>query len=142
MSIVTTYGRRGLGEAPVTLPAPEQQFHEEPFEYVFNRVLQANEELVDLAQFIDADADFVLMALKGSQTGAYEIRFQLPNGRYRSSARIRNANAVGTAQFPVPVFPAIVLPAGGKVGIDIKDLSNAQNTVQLVFVGVKRFRVG
>jgi hypothetical protein len=142
MSIVNyRRGLRGLGEAPVT-PAPQQEYHEEPFELVFNKTLTALQDVPDLSQFVDADGDFVWMATKGTQTGDYEVRFQLPNGRYQSSARIRNANEIGSAQFPVPKFPAVVLPAGSKIGIDIKDLSNAENTVQIVFIGLKRLRVG
>ena len=139
MSIVNY--RHGLGEAPVTPVQPAQQFYEEPAELVIDKALLANQELLDQALHMDGDSDFVWMATKGNSTGVYEFRFRFPNGRYLSSARVRSTNAVGTAQFPVPMFPAMTLGAGAKLGYDIKDLSTNPNTVQIVLIGVRRYRV-
>jgi hypothetical protein len=47
----------------------------------------------------------------------------------------------GTFSVQWPMFPEIVIPAGGRIGIDIQDLSAAPNTVQLAFRGVKRYRM-
>lgn len=129
----------GLGEAAVT-PLPAATY-EEYCEYVFNKDLAANTEYLDLGINVDGDSDFLWQAVKGSQTGAYEILFRLPNNRPISSARVRNANAIGTAQFPVPIGEqGIRLNAGSKLSIDIKDLSAAPNTVQIVLVGKRLLR--
>ncbi len=108
---------------------------------MFDRTLLANQALTDLSLTIDGDSDFVLMAVKGSSTGAYNIRVRLPNARYMQSAQVQNANFVGTAQFPVPIVPAVVIGAAGRLGIDITDTSGVQNIIQLVFVGVRRYQV-
>jgi hypothetical protein len=42
---------------------------------------------------------------------------------------------------PWPVSPGILFPGGGRIGIDINDLSAAPNTIQLTFRGVKRYRL-
>lgn len=130
---------QGLGEAPQTPPAA-QQYYEETHALTIDVTLTANQELLGQGVFIDSDGDFVLKAIVGTQTGNYQIRFRLPSGRYWPSAYTRNANLVGSAQFPVPVEPNAVFPAGSQVQFDIKDLSGASNTIQLVLIGSKLLR--
>jgi hypothetical protein len=131
----------GLGNvAPQAMPV-EPRYYDEPSVYVFQRTLAANQSLTDLSQLFDGDSLFLWMGVYGSQTGAYSIRFRSPNGRYLSSALLRNVNAIGTAQFPVPIFPALPVPISGKIGIDITDLSGAANSVEICFAGVKRFQL-
>jgi len=113
--------------------------YEEPAVYVLEVQLSANQQRVDVPLFVDADSDFLWEALAGTSTGAYTIRVRLPNGRYMSNAAVRNANAVGTAQFPVPVLPAVLVPAGNRIGFDLQDLSGASNTIQLVLIGRRRY---
>lgn len=132
---------RGLGADAAVQPV-DPAYTEEAFTYVFDVSLTAGQEKLDLALMIDGDTDFVWMATAGRQDGDYEIKFKLPNGRSLSSSRIRNTNCIGTAQFPVPKFPAQQLSAGGKLSIDIKDLSGSANTVQITLIGVKRFKNG
>lgn len=127
----------GLGEAPVQA---QPQFADEPGFYVYQRTLTANQVLSDLTQSIDNDSDFILTGLLGSQTGAYTLRFKDANLRYVSSAAMRNSNIVGSAPFPVPLFPNLVYPAGSRISIDLTDLTGSSNTIELVFVGIKRFR--
>jgi hypothetical protein len=129
----------GLGEAPQTPPAA-QQYYEETHALTIDISLAANQELLGQGVFIDSDGDFVLKAIVGTQTGNYQIRFRLPSGRYWPSAYTRNANLVGTAQFPVPVEPNAVFPAGSQVQFDIRDISGASNTIQLVLIGAKLLR--
>lgn len=116
-------------------------FYEEPASYVLDLSLTAGQERLDVPLFVESDSEFIWEALAGTSTGAYQIRIRLPNGRYMSNAAVRNANAVGTAQFPVPVIPAVTVPAGGRLGFDVRDLSGSANTVQLVLIGRKRFRL-
>ena len=132
-----------LGYSPVTPAAAganNQAGYDEFGIQVYDKILTANQELIDQAVIIDADADFIWTKLAGNSTGIYEIRFRLPGGRYMSNSRIRNANLIGTAQFGVPVYPYVFIPAAGKIGIDIKDLSAAGNTVQICLIGWRRFR--
>ena len=132
-----------VGYAPVTPPAAganNQTGYDEFGIQVWDKVLTTDQELIDQALIIDADADFIWTKLAGNSTGIYEVRFRLPSGRYMSSSRIRNANLIGTAQFAVPIYPHVFIPAAGKIGIDIKDLSSAGNTVQICLIGWRRFR--
>jgi len=132
-----------VGYAPVTSApgaANNQTAYDEFGIQVWDKVLTANQELIDQALIIDADSDFIWTKLAGNSTGIYEIRFRLPGGRYMSNSRIRNANLIGTAQFGVPLYPHVFIPAAGKIGIDIKDLSAAGNTVQICLIGWRRFR--
>ena len=46
----------------------------------------------------------------------------------------------GMHHHPTCDFPASLIPAGGRIGIDIQDTSGAQNTIELLFRGVKRYR--
>lgn len=113
---------------------------ERPFDYAYQVTLTALQPLSDQTLSINGDADFIIRALCGYSTGAYSIRLRDAEGRYMSSAQIRNTNLVGTRQWPTPMFPELVVPKNSRIGIDITDLSNAGNTVELVFVGVKRFQ--
>jgi hypothetical protein len=131
--------RRSLGEAPATAAAAAPHYDEFAI-YTYSVDLTADQELLDQSISIDADSDFYLMALAGSSTDAYELRFKLPNGRYTSSGRIRNSLMIGTAQLPTPVTPFIVCPANSRLGIDIKDLSSAPNSVYLALRGFRRFK--
>jgi hypothetical protein len=132
---------RGLGEVALT-PPPAQAYYDEPCLEPFDRTLTGNQAVQNLAQYFSKDADFIWTGVAGSQTAAYSVKFTLPNGRELSSAQIRNANIVGTAQFPVPIFPAVRVPAGGSIGIALTDLSGSSNTIQLVFIGFRRYPVG
>jgi len=121
--------------------APRQAgVYEEEFNYVLQVVLTGSQVVQNLQQQIDRDADFIWNSLWGTQTGIYSIQFRDANGRLMSSAQMRNANAVGTAQFPVPLMKPRTIPGGGFITMNITELSTAGNTIELVFGGYKRFR--
>ena len=111
------------------------------FDYVYQVTLTALQALADQVVALSNDADFVWRAvIANSQTGAYKIRFSDSQGYYLSNALIPNSALLyGTVAEPYPIFPEIILPAGGRIGIDITDLSGSGNTVQLLFRGVKRY---
>lgn len=113
------------------------------FTYVYNVALTANQFLRDQVLPLSTDADFVWRALiASSSTGVYSVRFSDSQGYYLSNAMIPSANFLyGTIPVPYPIFPEIVLPAGGRIGIDIQDLSGAPNNVEITFRGVKRYRM-
>lgn len=111
--------------------------------YIWQVVLAANQMLRDQQQPIDTDSDFVLRAVQlTANTGVFAVRFSDSQGYYLSNGLLRSAIfLVGTVAVPYAVFPELVLPSGGRIGIDIQDLSGAPNTVELTFRGVKRYRV-
>lgn len=113
------------------------------FTYVYQVDLTANQFLRDQVLALATDADFVWRALVApNQTGAYAVRFSDSQGYYLSNAMIPYSNFLyGTVPVPYPIFPELVLPAGGRIGIDIQNLTGSANTVDLTFRGVKRYRL-
>lgn len=128
----------GMGNADQAAPAP--RFFEEVFQYVFQTTLTGNQIVKEQRQTIDRDADFIWTSIWGTQTGNYSIQFRDANGRIMSSGELRNANAVGTAQFPVPLMKPRVIPGGGFITMNITELTGSSNTIELVFGGYKRFK--
>lgn len=129
-----------LAQPTYTDPKTGAQFSAEPGVEVFDLVMTANQIQTDLAQSFPRDSSFLWTGLAGSSTSTYKLQIQLPDGTLLTSAQVKNANIVGTAQFPVPIFPAVQVPAGGQIKIPIiTDLSGAGNTIQLVFLGVRLY---
>lgn len=112
------------------------------FDYVFDIVLTANQSL-QTQQSVHNDADFMWRAVVNARNTAnnFTVRFSDSDWYYLSSAPIHSLNLQGDASSPYPVWTEIAIPAGGRIGVDITDLSGAQNTIQLLFRGVKRYVV-
>lgn len=111
------------------------------FDNVYEVTLDATQMLRDQQVAIDTDADFCWRAFQVvANEGTFSIRFSDSQGYYLSNGMLLSATFFqGTVQILWPIFPEIIIPAGGRIGIDIQDLSGAENTVQLVFRGVKRY---
>jgi hypothetical protein len=120
--------------------AGAEQFTFESGFYELRKTLAANIEAKDLALFFDREMDVVWLALSGLSTGAYEVQLTLPNGRLLSSAPLHNTCSIGSAAFPAELPHPEVVPAGGKVGAYLKDLSGAQNDIRIVFWCLRRLR--
>ena len=118
-------------------------FYDVSFDNVYEVSLTANQMLRDQQLAIDTDADFCWRAFQVvSNTGAFSIRFSDSQGYYLSNGMLASPTFFqGTFSVLWPVFPEVMIPAGGRIGIDIQDISAAPNTVQLVFRGVKRYRL-
>jgi len=134
-------GEIDLLKDPIVTDPQGNQYYVEPGCEPLDKVLAASTEYKDLSQFVQKDSDFLWTGLGGSQSGEYLIQITLPDGRQLSSAPVRSSNLVGNAQFPVAIWPAVRIPAGGKLGIYLKDISAAPNTIQIVFYGVRLYRV-
>jgi hypothetical protein len=112
------------------------------FTYPYDVVLTALQFLRDQSISTTNDADFAWRAIViALATGAFNVRFSDSQGFYLSNGMIAFANLIGDAASPYPVFPEILIPAGGRIGIDIQDTSNAQNTIEILCRGVKRYRL-
>jgi hypothetical protein len=112
------------------------------FTYPYDVVLTADQFLRDQSISTTNDADFCWRGLVlGFSTGAFNVRFADSQGFYLSNGMIASANILGDPASPYPVFPEIIIPAGGRIGVDIQDTSDATNTIQLLLKGVKRFRL-
>ena len=113
-----------------------------PFSYVYDVTLTALQTLLNQSVPIMTDSDFILRGIYVSfATGLFEMRFSDASSYYFSNGLINVQNFSFFAGQPWPVVPEVWYPAGGKIGIDIADTSGNSNTVEIVFVGVKRFPV-
>lgn len=123
-------------------PAAPQGYVDVDFIYPYDVNLTASQFLRDQSISTTNDADFAWRAIViAFATGAFNIRFADSQGFYLSNGMIASANLIGDAASPYPVFPEILIPAGGRIGIDIQDTSVAGNTIQLLCRGVKRYRI-
>lgn len=132
--------RSRLGEAPITAPA-QAPYYEEPAAIVLDVTLTANQARNGVGVFVDGDGDFRLEAISGSSTGAYSLRLKTPREKTFPDSQARNSNLVGTAAFPFPLPGPMVYPAGAQIRFDLTDLSGASNTIQIVLIGYKLFKV-
>lgn len=126
----------GIGDAsPKGSPYPDQSYD------IPTTIALTGNQNTTVNQAIERDADFELRAIVlNSQTGIYQVQFVI-NGWYQLSAgQILNANMQSDPSSPYVIFPAQLIPAGGRIQINITDLSGAPNTIQIVFRGVKRFQ--
>jgi len=130
----------------VNLPPPQQVGYEDrPYDYIYNPLngqLTALQNIVGDTVAIQTDADFLLYAVYISlYTAPFQVQFVDSYG-YQLSNGFMNSGAFSQSSSNPTVFsPAHPFPAGGKILINIQDLSGATNNLQLVFKGVKRFRV-
>lgn len=123
-------------------PAAPTGYVDVDFIYPYDVTLTASQFLRDQSISTTNDADFAWRAIViAFATGAFNIRFADSQGFYLSNGMIASANLIGDAASPYPVFPEILIPAGGRIGIDIQDTSVAGNTIQLLCRGVKRYRI-
>lgn len=112
------------------------------FEYVYDVTLTANQFLRDQTLPTTNDADFAWWAINvNAATGAFSVRFTDSQGYYLSNGQVLSANIQGDPSSPYPVFPEIIIPAGGRIGIDIQDLSGDSNTIEIGCRGVKRYKI-
>jgi hypothetical protein len=116
-----------------------------PFTYIYNppnNQLTASQELLGQSLAIDVDSDFLLFAWYISLfTGAFQIQLADSKGYYLSNGAINSGAISQSSSDPTVFSPAHPFPAGGKIVINIKDLSVATNPLQIAFVGEKLFRV-
>ena len=123
--------------------ASPKGFIDVDFTYPYDVTLSGGQFLRDQSISTTNDADFCWRGLViGFSTGAFNVRFADSQGFYLSNGMVASANILGDASSPYPVFPEIIIPAGGRVGVDIQDTSGVTNVIELLLKGVKRFRIG
>ena len=116
-------------------------FVDVPFNYVYTNTLTALQVLNNEVVSIFTEADFAWRGLIFSATGLFSIQFQDGQGYYLSAGQMFSSNMPNTPGDPWPVFPEVLYPAGGRIFFNITDLSNSGNVIQLLFVGVNRYRL-
>ncbi len=119
-----------------------QGYQDVDFGYVHDAVLTALLRRVDQIP-IHNDSDFAWRGIViNVATGPFTVRFSDSQWYFLSSGPILSANLQGDASSPYVIFPELVIPAGGRVDVELTDTSGAPNTIQLLLRGVKRYRVG
>ncbi len=112
------------------------------FDYPFDIVLQSGDNFPNEGIRTETDSDFLLLGLTVNKFTSilFSLLFKDSNGNYFSSKPLLAANYAGEGSAPY-IFPGLprIFPPGSSLGIGIKNLSGAENTVQLVFRGLKRF---
>lgn len=122
----------GQGATPIN-------YRDIAFTYTYDQTLTANQRLRD-QQAINNDSDFAWRALVlNSNTGAFSVRFSDSDWYNLSSDLVVSANLQADPASPSTVYPETIIPAGGIIGVELLDLSGAENTIQLLFLGVKRY---
>lgn len=112
------------------------------FDYPFDIVLASGASLTNEGLRTETDSDFLLQGLSvNSYTSIlFSLQFKDSNGNYFSSAPVMAANYAGQGSAPY-IFPGLprIFPPGSSLGIGITNFSGAQNTIQLLLRGQKRF---
>jgi len=111
------------------------------FDYVYTVTLDASQSLQGEQQAISTDSDFLWRALVFRSAGLFSVRVSDSQAFFLSNTEIWSTNLSNDGSSPYVVFPEVPFPAGSRIGIDITDRSVAENEIQLVFRGVKRFVV-
>jgi hypothetical protein len=110
------------------------------FQYVVNSVVAASGTTTPFIK-VDADSDFIVRKLVSTQTGIYTVMITDASSadQWFDNAQ-SNANAIGTAQYPNILAKPKLIRANSSINIQLTDLTAAQNTIQLVFEGVKVYK--
>ncbi len=110
------------------------------FTYPYDGLLLASAAKSDVIK-TNTDADF---QMTGIIINVYtDIRFSFRiniNGVYfMSASEILAANVNGDPSAPFPVMGKFVIPRGADININLTELSGADNTVEILFRGMKLF---
>ena len=130
----------------MNVPDPSQTGQEiKPYSYIYNPPngqLTMDQQIEGDTVAIQTDADFYMFAWYISLfTGAFQIRLTDSTG-YRLQDGFLNSGAISQSSNEPTVFsPMHFFPAGSKILIDIEDLSDATNPLQIVFPGIKVYRI-
>lgn len=112
------------------------------FDYPFDIALAIGDDLTNEGIRTETDSDFLLLGLSLNvfTSDLFSLFFKDSNGNYFSSKPVMAQNYMGQGSAPY-IFPGLprIFPPGSSLGIGIKNLSGAENTVQLLFRGEKRF---
>lgn len=116
-------------------------FVDVPFNYTYNQTLTAGQLLNNEVVSIFTEADFAWRGMIFTSTGTFSVQFQDGQGYFLSAGMVFSTNFPNTAGDPFPIFPEVLYPAGGRITLNILDTSADTNIIQILFVGVNRYRV-
>lgn len=108
------------------------------FEYEMGPIaLTANQAITNVSVQI-LDRSFKWMMLTAVFTGIFQILIKdSRNKRPFSNQQVHCNNLVGTSNFPFPLLTPFTFERRGSILADITDLSGANNSIRLGFIGVE-----
>lgn len=121
--------------------SPQAVFEDVSFDYIHDIVIGANLQN-QFEKTIAADADFAWRAIVVvSSTDAFSVQFSDSQWYYLQSGLVSSALFSSDPANPSPVWPELLIPASGRIAVNLRDDSGAENTIQLAYKGVKRYRL-
>lgn len=110
------------------------------FTYPYDKTLLASTGISDTIK-TNTDADFHMTAIIINVYTSIKFSFRLNvNGvYYLSSSQILAANLNGDPSAPTPVMGKFIIPRGADLNIDLTELSGADNSIELLFRGMKLY---
>ena len=92
-----------------------------------------------LPVLIDTDADFYWRAIMGNQPEQFLLRFWDPWGNQLAD-NLDVQEQIAPNDQPGVFFPEVMCPRGSTVKVDIQEYTNANGTLKLALIGVKRYQ--
>jgi hypothetical protein len=124
---------------------PNATTEPKPYDYIYNPPngqLTALQLLNGQTVPIQTDADFYLFGWYISLfTASFQIRLTDSTGYQLQSGFINSGALSQSSNDPTVFSPSHLFPAGSKILIDIQDLSDEVNPLQIVFKGIKLYKV-
>lgn len=124
-------------------PTQQTGYEDRPYDYLYvppGGQLSANQELLGQTVQIQTDSDFLLRAwYVSTPSGLFQIRLGDATGYQFSSGLLLSGGISTDPSNPTVFSPQHPFPAGGRIVIDIQELSGLTNAIQIVFKGVKRY---
>jgi hypothetical protein len=124
---------------------PNAAVEPKPYDYIYNppnNQLTALQSLVGQTVPIQTDADFYAFGWYISLfTGGFQIRVTDATGYQLQSGFINSGALSQSSNDPTIFSPSHLFPAGSKILIDITDVSDETNPLQIVFKGIKLYKI-
>jgi hypothetical protein len=132
-------GFQGVQQQPSSAVEPKT------YTYIYNPPngqLTAMQSIVGDFVAIQTDGDFEIWGFYISlYTSTFTLQLTDASGNRIFDVPINSGAFSQSASVPTVISPRRVIPAGGKILVDITDTSNATNPVQIAFVGRKLIKV-
>ena len=126
--------------APAVYNGMDTPKGEQDFTYVYDGVVAGNASINDgVATMTDAPFRWLGIVVNAYTSISFAVRFSVNGLYYLSSTALQAATYAGDPSSPFPLLGNIIVPAGARITVDIQELSGAQNTIEILFRGVKLF---
>jgi len=135
-------GINPLGEAVMNgyNVVPCGNYRDQAFFYAGTFALTASQTIFNQLISIDTDADYIVNGVVVS-TNSVDLQFTDSENYTLSNDFLPASSFSANFGSPFPIFPAILLPAGGKFGLNLRNATVVAVTVTVFLVGFKRIRL-